>query len=360
MGLGAENEIFLKNMLTPCIIGLIGNMNEREFKKYNCKVIIAGGEALRKYVNDPALETHDFDLRIIHEPYPKMDDKETINKMEMIQEKFAKVMTDYLNAVFDDRSIPFQPQYARSFPGVPLIRDKFNKVFVVETRPKQLFGCKLISVNYAYKEQEVVVAPLIDIVVFTILRAEHLATENQVMIPTEPYVVDLPSEPDKKAAMRLSSFTRNKNPPNTRWGQVVSRNGITNSLMSYTQFFPGVYYTSFGYCIWDTVRMLNFLTDKSFQDRKPHVKFERYISKYVAILNSLSTFNNLNCSSFKQLTDRCSKTKSTCVLPNNRGTTDFRELRGFYGTEGLAAKFGVIPYASFEEYCNGLGGKVVV
>ena len=134
------------------------------------------------------------------------------------------------------------------------------------------------------------------------------------------------------------------------------------------EFIPNLWYISLGFLLWDTIRMLNWYVDEiipeyvihktidpnpdSFVSRHP--KYDRYVEKYIGILNSFNDLGNkLRCEN-----PQVQELISNCTGGNRDKTELCTDGRGNYFNNKNdiirhASNVGILPSPlSSEEFNN--------
>jgi hypothetical protein len=301
-----QSNIKYKEILTPAVMSFIVFANnqfqiaedESGFRGLiqHLKLVIAGGAAFNYYIKNvekmKILETHDFDLRLYLDIPPSRSPLFG-NKAEKVEEWMTGICREIGNSFAD-----FLNNYVKSGN---IKKDLQNQnIDVSEFRMVDHGFLTTVEYVMSVDKGDEFVDSLVDIVPHVHSKAIHYGK----------------LEIDKE--LNFEQYNE-KN-----FGGVQSRQGFFKSSLVYIKTKYGVYYTSLGFLVWDTVRMLNYMVDARFfgfrkrknrPDWDPTEKFERYLYKYKALLTALSKPDlYLKCEAFDKFVNKCNKTKQVCKI----------------------------------------------
>ena len=305
-----QANIKYKEILTPAILNFITYANNElllaeddpGFKGLiqHLKLVIGGGAAFNYYIKKSkqmnVLETHDFDLRLY------LDIPPTRNPL------FGKNVKNVENWMTD-----IAREIGKSFAG---FLNKYIKKsdIVVELDNRHITTSKFRMVDHGF---------LTTIEYDMSLPGSEKYTDSMIDI-----VPHIPAISVHYGKMEIDKEKNFKQYEEENFSGIKSRQGFFKASLMFTQDSYGVYYTSLGFLIWDTVSMLNMMIDSryfGFRKRKNHpdfdptLKFERYLRKYKALLIAISKPElHLRCEAMDKFVAKCNNLKQVCKVDNKK------------------------------------------
>jgi hypothetical protein len=251
----------IKQMLEPAILSYLANYNKNSIKN-SVVAVITGGSALERMFTDEVFATDDFDIKFTYLDAPENPNAWTNEKYQFL-ERQRGIFGRGLEVFINDAVVSSGNQFS------DLVRHLLKSDGKYFTYKGTRTGI-LYTLSYAYTDDNAYVydSSLCDVVLHT--PKTHFSYG----------VTPVPLDPTTEYANRDVIG-------------VKSRRGFVNAIMkegTISEIEPYVFYTSLGYCIWDTVRMLNWSIDAILDppSRSVHLKLDRYIKKYRRILDALS------------------------------------------------------------------------
>lgn len=277
-------NIKYKEILSPAVFKFIAFVNKNlseTWETKNLKLLISGGAAFSYYIKrskkTEMLATHDFDLRLF------LDIPPSKNPLFSKREETEKWMLDISSAIATSFS---------SFLNEYIDQINISKRFPTATPFRTVDRGFLSTIEY------------------------EINGETDSLIDIVPHI---PSKAIHYGALEIDKEKLFEQYKDIDFSGVASRQGFFKSSLIYVKTEFGIYYVSFGYLVWDTVRMLNYIIDSvGYSKYDKTVKFERYLTKYKILLAALSRPDMyMTCKSGKKYINTCQKTKQICRVDGN-------------------------------------------
>jgi hypothetical protein len=264
-------EINVKEFFDPIIQLCLLKLNE-VLNKQGVAIVVSGGEAFNFYfASNEAIETHDYDLRILFLDPNNYSLSNHVNILEQARDYCSQKFVEDMNEYFNEAN--------ERFGGI------LRKFFI------NYDSALLNTIRYGignFPESS-----LIDLTIYSpnFSGMEHIGFSDVLF-------------PENTSKIETEGFTKNFVTP------------VKSKL-------TGILYVKLGYLIWDTVRMLR----KAEDDRKkalkkgktmgPGLKYERYVKKYIYLINALSDPETyLKCEAMVDYVVKCanqiSRNKTKC------------------------------------------------
>lgn len=291
-------EVKVFNTFKNIILGRIANFNRMTKESSDpdvrkVKIVISGGAAFAYHikVEGSLLETHDFDLRIVYDDYvtdPTQNDTTTsriTSSLNNLKEIFLTSLVEHMNIVYNSSEM---------------------KTF------KEEFGENLVEQESTGGPFYVISSDFLSAIIFDyrILEGEFYSTYQAGIVDITPFTrfnipyYGLPNDYETEAEANIIKDIKD----GSRYGFL--RTFIGGATMAYDSLerispvLKDVYCISFGYMLWDTIRMLVKIENNPTGSHK----LKRYLFKYLGILRALDfPEDNLLCNSprFYKYAEKC-------------------------------------------------------
>lgn len=291
-------EVKVFNAFKNIILGRIANFNKMVKENTDSdvrkvKIVIGGGAAFAYHIEvaGSLLETHDFDLRIVYDDYvtdPTQNNTPTsriTSSLNNLKEIFLKNLAEHMNIVYNSSEMK---TFKEEFREILIEQENTGGPFHVissDFLSAIIFDYRILEGEFYLRHQ----AGIVDITPFTRFNIPYYGLPNDYETETEANIIN-----DIKTGSRhgfLKTF-------------IGGATMAYDSLERISPVLKDVYCISFGYMLWDTVRMLVKLENNPMTTNK----LKRYLFKYLGILRALDfPEDNLLCNSprFYKYAEKC-------------------------------------------------------